>query len=76
MNPQDRKPNEKSIEAQVRSGLKTARLIRTVFVLILVCSSVILFSFLDTPMQPYLVMTAIVMGVIIFAWVLLKGGTG
>lgn len=73
MNRQDRNPNEKSIEAQVKSGLKTARLIRTIFVLILVCSSVILFSFLDTPMQPYLVMTAIVMGVIIFAWVLLKG---
>jgi protein-S-isoprenylcysteine O-methyltransferase Ste14 len=75
MNGPNRNLNEKSIEAQVRSGLKTARIIRTIFVLVLVCSSVILFSFLDTPMQPYLVMTAIVMGVIIIAWGLLKGGT-
>jgi hypothetical protein len=76
MNRQERNRNEHPIETKVRSGLKTGRAIRVVFDLALVSSAVLVFAFLDTPMRPYLIATAVVMAGIIFVWRLLKGGTG
>jgi hypothetical protein len=61
-----------SIEAKVSSGLKRGRAIRAVFDLALLSAGVLLFAFLDTPMRPYLIATAVVMGGIIICWRLLN----
>jgi len=44
--------------------------------LVLVAAAVLLFAFDDTPMRPYLIATAVVMGGILVAWPWLKSRLG
>lgn len=63
-------------EAQVRSGLAKGRVVWLVVKLVLVAAAVLLFAFDDTPMRPYLIATAVVMGGILVAWPWLKSRLG
>ena len=64
------------VEAQVRSGLAKGRAVWLVVKLVLVAGAVLMFAFDDTPMRPYLITTAVVMGGIIIAWPWLKSRLG
>ena len=72
MNHHDRNRTRRRLENKMDSGLKLGRAIRAVFDLALLSAAVLMFAFLDTPMRPYLVATAVVMGGIIVFWRLLK----
>ncbi|MEZ5313283.1 MAG: hypothetical protein R2862_06300 [Thermoanaerobaculia bacterium] len=64
------------VEAQVRSGLAKGRAVWLVVKLVLVAGAVLMFAFDDTPMRPYLMTTAVVMGAILVAWPWLKSRLG
>lgn len=68
----NRNVDRPTAEQQVRSGLKKGRAIWLVFKLLLVSAGVLMFAFDDTPMRPYLLTTALVMGGLIVAWPWLK----
>lgn len=61
-------PDRPSTEARIRSGATKGRAVWLVFKLLLVGGAVLMFAFDDTPMRPYLITTAIVMGGILIAW--------
>lgn len=65
-----------SVEEQVRSGLSRGRAVWLVVKLVLVAGAVLMFAFDDTPMRPYLITTAVIMGSIIIAWPWLKSRLG
>ena len=65
-----------SVESQVRSGLSKGWAVWLVVKLVLVAGAVLMFAFDDTPMRPYLITTAVVMGGIILAWPWLKSRLG
>lgn len=72
MNHHDGNQTRRSLEDKVASGQKLGRAIRAVFDLTLLSAAVLMFAVLDTPMRPYLVATAVVMGGIIVFWRLLN----
>jgi hypothetical protein len=57
-------------------GLRKGAGVRLVLNLILVSAGVLIFAFDDTPMRPYLITTAVVMGGIVIFWPWLKKRLG
>ena len=65
-----------SIEEQVENGIRIGKRINYFITGVLAILAVCLFSLIDSPIRPFMVGTAIVMGLIVLLWPLLKKTDG
>jgi hypothetical protein len=64
------------VVGQVKSGVRAARRILFFVKGVLAILVVFMFSLMDSPIRPYMVGTAIVMGLVVMLWPLLKKTDG